>query len=70
MRHAFLCLALAEAEEQNDNGDQDDPKQNVFTENTTSAVHRVTPFFDTCHFWQAHFQDMCPDGFGEGMKKE
>jgi len=42
-----LCLALAEAEEKNDNGDQDDPKQNVFAENVACAVHSVTPFFDT-----------------------
>ena len=38
---------LAEAEKQNDHGDQDDPKQNVFAEEIASAVHSVTPFFDT-----------------------
>ena len=43
----FLWLALAEAEKQNDHGDQDDPKQNVFAEKIASAVHSVTPFFDT-----------------------
>ena len=40
-------FALAEAEEQNNYGDQDDPKQNVFAEEIASAVHSVTPFFDT-----------------------
>ena len=43
----FLCFALAEAEKQNDHSDQDDPKQNVFAEKIASAVHSVTPFFDT-----------------------
>ena len=42
-----LWCALAEAEKQNDHGDQDDPKQNVFAEKVASAVHSVTPFFDT-----------------------
>ena len=40
-------FALAEAEEQNNHGDQNDPKQNVFAEEIASAVHSVTPFFDT-----------------------
>ena len=42
-----LWFALAEAEKQNDHGDQDDPKQNVFAEKIASAVHSVTPFFGT-----------------------
>jgi len=37
----------AEAEKQNDHGDQNDPKQNVFAEKIACAVHSVTPFFDT-----------------------
>ena len=41
------CFALAEAEEQNNHGDENDPKQNVFAEEIASAVHSVTPFFDT-----------------------
>ena len=40
-------MLLAEAEKQNNNGDQNDPKQNIFAENVASAVHSVTPFFDT-----------------------
>jgi len=42
-----VWCSLAETEKQNDHGDQDDPKQNVFAENVASAVHSVTPFFDT-----------------------
>ncbi len=42
---------LAEAEKQNDHGNQDDPKQNVFAKNVASAVHSVTPFFDTEMFF-------------------
>jgi hypothetical protein len=40
-------FSLAEAEEKNDDGDQDHPKQNVFAEKIASTVHSVTPFFDT-----------------------
>ena len=41
------AMLLAEAEKQNNNGYQNDPKQNIFAENVASAVHSVTPFFDT-----------------------
>jgi hypothetical protein len=37
-------ISSTEAEEQDDNGNENDPKQNVFTEKIASAVHRVTPF--------------------------
>ena len=38
---------LCETEEQNDDGNQDNPKQNIFIEKITSAVHSVSPFCDT-----------------------
>ncbi len=42
-----LWDSLAEAEKKNDHSNQNDPKQNVLAENVASAVHSVTPFFDT-----------------------
>ena len=42
----IFCYCLAETEEQDDNGNENNPKQNIFAEKTTSTVHSVTPFFE------------------------
>ena len=52
-----LWCALAEAEKQNDHGDQDDPKQNVFAEKIACTVHNVSPFI-VAGVLPAHFQFM------------
>ena len=60
-------LLSAKTEKQDYDGNENDPKQNVFAEKIASTVHSGTPFFDTelvsVHCYCMKRKGMCESRF-------